>query len=174
MIYDINYDRIFGKGVDGTIYEATVGETNIAVKIMTDDMYDSAIDLKASNSFGPLIYDIVKKDRYIYIIMEKFDGDLTSYINQQLEGIRWSNIIKMIKTIIKPIHDLMIESNITKGDDNTDNYMYKIIDGIIKWVRIDFTQSEYKERGLSAREIKQFKTFTVLNTRRQMETIKLD
>lgn len=163
--YIIYKDNILGKGVDGIVYMGKYKMISIAVKIIENFEKEEIDELIKINklaekiNIGPKIYDIVSRDKLIYIFMEKLDYDLNSYIKKELSNGKTIEFIKFkIKNLISPIHKKMKKYNITIGDKNMDNYMFK--DGILK--KIDYTQSKIKI-SLSYKDIKNFDYVHIYN-----------
>ena len=87
--------------------------------------------------------------------MDNLDGTLTDWITKKNnEGQKMEDILEKVKDIVFPIHAKMYENNISIGDDNIDNYMYKGD----KWYRIDFNQS-----NLSGSPKKKYKEYHVIH-----------
>jgi hypothetical protein len=165
-IYNI-LDNILGRGVDGTIYETTLGEEKLVVKIMETAESDTLGTEEQFNNFkkinelaftigiGPKVFDIIKKDGKVYFFMDNLDMTLSQWAKKKLEeGISWASILEEIGKIVFPIHALMRDNSISIGDDNSDNYMSKGD----KWFRIDYNQNEFKKSPKNM-----YKKFTIFH-----------
>jgi len=168
--YIIYFDNIIGSGIDGNVYLAKIKESDITIVVKIMDTltiinenpksisFDEKIEefiqinkLAAITNIGPHIYDIkriIKKDSdCVYIFMEKFDGDLQFLIDRDVKNnISIKEIEKKVRNVVRPLRNIMIDNKIIIGDDNTNNYLYKIVRDKLKWVRIDFTKSYFSEK----------------------------
>jgi tRNA A-37 threonylcarbamoyl transferase component Bud32 len=115
--------------------------------------------LAMEKGFGPRIYDIVEKGGKVYIFMENLDMDMGKKIeNEVKKGVKWEIIKGKIAEVVGGIHRRMLESGVTLGDDNMNNYMSRGRE----WVRIDFTMSRFEDR-IGGKELEKFKWFYVVN-----------
>lgn len=168
--YTIYLDNMIGSGVDGKVYLGQIDDSDITIvvkimdtwAIMTENPKDISLDekikefiqinkLAAQKNIGPYIYDIkriVDRDSdNIYIFMEKFDGELQSLIDRDFKNnVSIKEIERKVCTVVRPIRNIMIENKIIIGDDNTNNYMYKIVGNKLIWARIDFTRSYFSDK----------------------------
>jgi len=168
--YIIYFDNIIGSGIDGNVYLAKIKESDITIVVKIMDTltiinenpksisFDEKIEefiqinkLAAITNIGPHIYDIkriIDRDSdHVYIFMEKFDGDLKSLIDRDVKNnISVKEIESKVRNIVRPLRNIMIDNKIIIGDDNTNNYLYKIVRDKLKWVRIDFTKSYFSEK----------------------------
>lgn len=175
-----------GEGVDGSVYLAEIGGKKIVVKIMPKEAILEANEKEISDSekieefrkvnqlgmkkgFGPRIYDIIEKKDLVYIFMENLDKDMGRKVEEELaKGVKWEEIKENIGRVVRGIHRKMLESGVTLGDDNINNYMSRGKE----WVRIDFTMSRIEEK-IGGRELEKFKWFYVVNPSGKIEKIKL-
>ena len=131
-------NKKLGSGVDGEVTSVLFGDREIVMKKMpTDALQDHTFEtfkeinmIAMQKGFGPKIYDIFHHEGHVYILMEKLDKNL-------LEVMKTREVSKEeIISIVKPIHQLMFENNVSLGDDNMENYM---CNSNGRWYRIDFT-----------------------------------
>jgi tRNA A-37 threonylcarbamoyl transferase component Bud32 len=175
-----------GEGVDGEVYLAEIGDKKVVVKIMPREVILEANDKEISEiekieefrrvnmlgmekGFGPRIYDIVEKGGKVYMFMENLDKDMGKKIEEELKkGVKWEEIKGNVGRVVGSIHRKMMESGVTLGDDNVNNYMSRGRE----WVRIDYTLSKKVEK-IGGKELEKFKWFYVVNPKGEMEKIRI-
>jgi hypothetical protein len=158
--YIILKSNILGSGVDGEVYETITNNKKIAVKIMknifeNDETLCNFINVNKMASelnLGPKIYFIGLINNLIYIFMEKLDCTLSQWIERKLLiGNSPEQIKKTLNQILFPLYERLKKNNITIGDNNTDNYMFKN-NQIFK---IDYTNCR-KKSYLSNKDIQKY------------------
>jgi hypothetical protein len=99
-------DNMLGRGIDGIIYDATVGNEKLVVKIMeiaesdtlgTEEQFANfkkMNELAFTIGIGPKVFDIIKKDGKVYFFMDNLDMTLSQWAKKKLnEGIQWKSIL---------------------------------------------------------------------------------